>query len=301
MSEEVKGSGAAQTASMATWVPLSSRTLIEPTSGWHWVNLGELWRYRELLLFLALKDIKIRYKQTILGIAWAIIQPLATMLAFTIFFGVLGGMAERIPANDAGERIPYSVYALCALLPWQLFAVALTSSSGSIVNNRGLITKVYFPRLIVPMAPLLCGLVDCFFSCVVLGVLMACFGILPGWQIIFLPAFILLALATAMAVGVWLSALNALYRDVQYTLPFLVQFWLYLTPVAYPSSLVPGRWRLLYGLNPVAGAVDGFRWSLLGGDPPGPMLLVSVAAVVLLLVGGLLYFRRTEKVFADLV
>ena len=266
------------------------------------MNLRELWRYRELLWFLGLRDIQLRYKQTVLGVAWAVIQPLFTMIVFSVFFGRLGGMADRLPARADGRPVPYPVYVFCALLPWQLFAFALANSSKSLVASRDLITKVYFPRIIVPIAPLLCGLLDFGISFVLLGVMMAFFGVAPGWQIVFLPLFVLLALASALAVGLWLSALNVIYRDVQHTLGFLTQIWLFVTPVAYPSSLVPERWRLLYGLNPMAGVVDGFRWALLGGcDAPGPMLLVSAASVAVLLAGGLFYFRRMEKFFADLV
>jgi lipopolysaccharide transport system permease protein len=279
-----------------------ARLVIRPTSGWRPVSLVELWRYRELLWFLALRDIKVRYKQTVLGVAWAVLQPLFTMIVFSVFFGALAGIGERVPANSAGQTIPYSVYVLCALLPWQLFAFALTSSSNSLVQYRGIITKVYFPRLIVPMAPLVCGLIDFAIALGLLALLMAWFGVVPGWQIVFFPGFVLLALASALAVGVWLSALNALYRDVQYTLPFLTQVWFFLTPVAYPSSLVPERWRWLYGLNPMAGVVEGFRWSLLdSGASPGPMMLVSIGTIALLLIGGLFGFRRMEKQFADLV
>jgi lipopolysaccharide transport system permease protein len=276
--------------------------VIRATRGWKAVNLRELWRYRELLWFLALRDIQVRYKQTALGVAWAVLQPLFTMVVFSVFFGRLGGMADRLPARADGQPIPYPVYTFCALLPWQLFAFALTNSSTSLVANRGLITKVYFPRLIVPTAPLLCGLLDFAVSFVMLGLMMAFYGVVPGWQVVLLPLFVLFAAACALAVGLWLSALNALYRDVQYTLPFLTQVWLFLTPVAYPSSIVPERWRWLYGLNPMAGVVDGFRWVLLGGAaPPGPMILASVASVVFLLAGGAFYFRRMEKTFADLV
>jgi lipopolysaccharide transport system permease protein len=261
------------------------------------VNFRELWRYRGLLWILGLRDVQVRYKQTALGVAWAVIQPLFTMLVFTLFFGRLGGMEDRIP-----DSVPYAVYVLCALLPWQLFAFALTQSSTSLVANRGLITKVYFPRLLVPMAPLLCGLMDFAVSFVLLLVMMAYYGVVPGAAVLALPLFLLLALMTSLAVGLWLSALNAVYRDVQFTLPFLAQIWLFLTPVAYPSTIVPERWRWLYGLNPMAGVVDGFRWSLLVGDGLSwPLLATSVASVLMLLVGGLFYFRSMETYFADLV
>jgi lipopolysaccharide transport system permease protein len=218
------------------------------------------------------------------------------MVVFTIFFGRLGGMESRIQSTA-----PYTVYVLCALIPWQLFAFAVTQSSNSVVSSRGLLTKVYFPRLLIPIAPLLCGLIDFAVAFALLVPMMLFYGVVPGWGLVALPAFILLALAASLAVGLWLSALNAIYRDVQYTIPFLTQFWMFLTPIAYPSSIVPERWRLLYGLNPMAGVVDGFRWALLGGEPPGPMLVVSTVVTLLLLVGGFYYFRRMERTFADVV
>jgi lipopolysaccharide transport system permease protein len=277
--------------------PRRPALVIKARPGWRPLNLPELWRYRELLWFLALRDVKVRYKQTALGAAWAVLQPLFTMLVFSVFFGYLGGMDSRIKGY-----IPYPVYTLCALLPWQLFSFALTQSATSVVSGRALLTKVYFPRLLIPMAPLLCGLLDFAISFGLLAVLMACYGVVPGWAALTLPLWVLLALMTSLAVGLWLSALNAVYRDVQYTLPFLTQLWLFLTPVAYPSSIVPERWRPLYGLNPMAGVVDGFRWALLRGErPDGPMLLVSVLSVAALLVGGLFWFRRMERTFADLV
>lgn len=275
--------------------------VIRPTPGWKPVNFAELWRYREMLWFLALRDVQVRYKQTVLGAAWAVIQPLFTMLVFSVFFGKLGGIENKLESGT-----PYTLFTLAALLPWQLFAFAMAQMSTSVIGNRGLLTKVYFPRLIVPLAPLLCGLLDFAISLGVLVVMMAGYrlagyDVRPGWQVLTLPLFVLLALATSLAVGLWLAALNALYRDVQYTLPFLTQFWMLLTPVAYPSSIVPERWRWLYGLNPMAGVVDGFRWALLGDSPPGPMLMVSVPATLLLLVGGLFFFRRMEQTFADRV
>lgn len=267
---------------------------IDPPKSWTSIGLRELWDYRELLYFLTWRDVKVRYKQTALGAAWAIIQPFFMMVVFSLFFGKLAG----IPSDG----IPYPVFAFCGLLPWQLFAHALTESSNSLVGNQNLITKVYFPRLVVPIAAVLGGVVDFAIAFVILLVMMLYFGIVPGWQIITLPAFILLAIMTALAVGLWLSALNVKYRDVRYTMNFLVQFWLFATPVAYPSSLIPEQWRWLYGLNPMAGVVEGFRWALLGKtDPPGALLGVSIAVVVLLMIGGLYYFRRMEQEFADVV
>ena len=268
--------------------------LITPANRWIPLNLGELWEYRELLYFLVWRDIKVRYKQTALGAAWAVMQPLFMMLVFSLFFGRLA----KVPSDG----IPYPVFAFCALIPWQLFANALTESSNSLVGNQNLITKVYFPRLVIPIAAVLSGLVDFAISFVILIGMMLYFGIVPGWSIVVLPGFILLAVLTALAVGLWLSALNVQYRDVRYTMSFLIQFWLFATPVAYPSSLIPESWRALYGINPMAGVVEGFRWALLGKtSPPGAMLWVSVLVVASLLIGGLYYFRRMEQEFADIV
>jgi lipopolysaccharide transport system permease protein len=269
-------------------------TLIQPSRGFGSLRLKELWEYRELLYFLIWRDIKVRYKQTILGAAWAVLQPVFTMIVFTIFFGRLA----KVPSDG----LPYPIFSFCALLPWQLFARALTESGKSLVANQRLITRVYFPRLIIPIAAVLGGLVDFAISFVVFLGMMLYYGITPPMTMLLLPLFLLLALATALAIGLWLSALNVLYRDVKYTLSFLVQFWLYATPIAYPSSLVPERWRLLYNLNPMAGVVEGFRWALLGkSNVLGPELLVSSLAVVFFLVGGIIYFRRTEKFFADVM
>src|SRR6266550_6211479 len=267
---------------------------IRPQSGWTAAGLKELWEYRELLYFLTWRDIKVRYKQTVLGAAWAIIQPFFMMVVFSLFFGRLA----KIPSDG----IPYPIFTFCALLPWQLFAHALTESSNSLVGNQNLITKVYFPRLVVPIAAVLGGLVDFAVAFAILLVLMFYYGIVPTWAIVTLPGFILLAVMTALGVGLWLSALNVKYRDVRYTINFLIQFWLFATPVAYPSSIVPAKWRALYGLNPMAGVVEGFRWALLGKqEAPGAMLWVSVAVVILILIGGLYYFRRMEQQFADVV
>jgi lipopolysaccharide transport system permease protein len=256
--------------------------------------LRELWEYRELLYFLIWRDVKVRYKQTVLGAAWAIIQPVFMMLVFSLFFGRLA----KVPSDG----IPYPVFAFCALIPWQLFAHALTESSNSLIANERLITKVYFPRLIVPMAAVLGGLVDFVIAFVLLLLMIVYYGIVPTWAIVTVPGFIVLAVLTALGVGLWLSALNVQYRDVRYTIGFLIQFWLFATPVAYPSSLIPEGWRAFYGLNPMAGVVEGFRWALLGkSEPPGTLLVVSIVVVVLILVGGLYYFRRTEQKFADII
>ncbi|MFQ5936742.1 MAG: ABC transporter permease [Acidiferrobacterales bacterium] len=261
--------------------------------GWVAIDFAELWHYRELLVFYAIRDIKVRYKQTLLGVSWAILQPVLTMVVFSIFFGHLAGVPS--------DGIPYPIFAFCALLPWQLFAYALTQSSNSLVQDAQVVTKVYFPRLIVPVASVIAGLVDFAIAFVVLAGMMVYYGIIPGWAVMTLPLFIALALGAALAVGLWLSALNVRYRDVRYTIPFLAQFWLFATPIAYSTSLVPPKWQTLYAMNPMVGVVDGFRWALLGKTPPGPMLIVSMAATAVLLIGGLFYFRRMEKSFADII
>jgi lipopolysaccharide transport system permease protein len=267
---------------------------IKPSQGLISIQLKSLWEYRELLYFLVWRDIKVRYKQTALGAAWAVLQPLLTMVVFSIFFGYLA----NVPSDD----IPYPIFVFTALLPWQVFAHALTESGTSLVTNQQLITKVYFPRLVIPISATLAGLVDFGIAFVVLIGMMFYYGIYPTIAVVTLPFFILFALATALAVGLWLSALNVQYRDVRHTLPFLTQLWLFATPIAYPSSLIPAKWRALYGLNPMAGVVEGFRWALLGNvSPPGPLLIVSVVVVVLLLLGGLAYFRRMENTFADVI
>ena len=267
---------------------------IQPSRGRISLNLRDLWQYRELLYFLTWRDIKVRYKQTTLGAAWAIIQPFFTMVVFTIFFGRLA----KIPSDG----IPYPIFSYCALLPWQLFAFALTQSSNSVVAERNLITKVYFPRLIVPLASVLAGLVDFAIAFMVLLGMMVYYRILPTVNTVFLPLFLVFAILTALAVGLWLSALNVKYRDVRYTIPFLTQFWLFASPVAYSSSLLPERWRVVYGLNPMAGVIEGFRWALLDRDlAVDGMLWVSATAVVILFVGGLYYFRNMERTFADIV
>ena len=274
--------------------PQAQTIQIAPASPWPRIELRELWKYRELLYFLTWRDLKVHYKQTALGAAWAVIQPLFMMIVFSVFFGKLA----RVPSDG----VPYPVFTFCALLPWQVFANALTASSNSLVSNQNLITKVYFPRLVVPISAVLGGLVDFAIAFVILIGMLVFYGIVPGWQIVALPAFILFAIMTALAVGLWLSALNVQYRDVRYTINFLIQFWLFATPVAYPSSIVPEKWRVLYGLNPMAGVVEGFRWCLLSQrESPSPLVFVSALVVVLLLVGGLFYFRRMEQQFADVV
>ena len=267
---------------------------IEPSKGWISLGLKDLWYYRELLFFLAWRDIKVRYQQTALGAAWAVIQPLFTMLVFTLFFGRLA----KVPSDG----IPYPLFSYTALLPWQLFAYALTESSNSIVANERLITKIYFPRLVVPLASILAGLVDFAISFALLIGMMTWYGVRPTWAVLTLPFFVIFTMATALGVGLWLCALNVQYRDVRHTLSFIVQFWLIASPVAYSSTLVPARWRPFYGLNPMAGVIEGFRWALLGkAQAPGALLWVSGVVVAAVLVGGLYYFRRMEKTFADLV
>jgi lipopolysaccharide transport system permease protein len=274
-------------------------TRIRPPTGWRPVDLVELWRFRELLWFLAVRDVKVRYKQTALGVAWAVLQPLFAMVVFSVFFGRL--------ASVPSDGLPYPLFALVGLLPWQLFAYALTQASNSLVSEQRLITKVYFPRLIVPLAAVLSGLAD-FAVAFVLVVLLAAgyavagYPLAVGWPVLLLPVFVLFAVAAALAVGLWLAALNVQYRDVRYTVPFLTQMWLFLTPIAYPSSMVPEAYRPLYGLNPMAGVVDGFRWALVGGPAPDAGLAAASAVVVaVLLVGGAFYFRRLEARFADVV
>lgn len=269
-------------------------TVITPPAGWSSLGLRELWEYRELLYFLTWRDVKVRYKQTALGASWAIIQPLSTMVVFSLFFGGL--------ASVPSDGVPYPLFSFAALVPWTFFSNGLTQSANSVVLSQNLITKIYFPRLAIPLATVLSGLVDLVLAFLVLVGLMMYYGVVPGPRVIWLAPLVLLALATALGVGLWLAALNVQYRDVRYAVPFLTQLWLFATPVAYPSSLLDEPWRTLYGINPMVGVVEGFRWTLLGSGPsPGPMVLVSTAAAVVVLVGGALYFRRMERTFADVV
>jgi lipopolysaccharide transport system permease protein len=267
---------------------------IEPSSGWISLKLHELWDYRELFYFLVWRDVKVRYKQTALGASWAIIQPLFTVVIFSIFFGRLA----KVPSDG----IPYPLFSFTALVPWTFFSYGLNQSSNSLVGSANLITKVYFPRLTVPISSVVAGAVDFALAFVVLLLMMAYYHVTPTRNIIYLPVFFLLTLITSLGIGLWLSALNVKYRDVRLMLPFLVQLWMFGTPIAYPSSLLHEPYRTIYGLNPMVGVVEGFRWALLGvKSPPGPMIYVSAAISVLLLVGGVIYFRRMEKTFADLV
>ena len=269
-------------------------TVITPTNGWRSLGLRELWRFHELLYFFTWRDIKVRYKQTAIGALWAILQPLLTMVAFTIIFGRLAGL----PSDD----IPYPVFSYTGLLPWMLFTAGLTKASMSLVANASMVRKIYFPRVILPTAAALGALLDFSIASIVLLGMMFFYGVIPGVAILLLPLFVLLAFLTAIGIGLWLAALNVKYRDIRYTVPFLTQFWLFLTPVVYPSSMIPDRFRLLYGLNPMAGVVEGFRWALLGNEhAPGMMMVVSSTVVIALFVGGLFYFRRMEREFADVV
>jgi lipopolysaccharide transport system permease protein len=288
---------------MAQTIPTTSEDVVflRPSKGWSALNLRDLWKYRELIYFLTWRDLKVRYKQTALGAAWAILQPLITMVVFSVFFGGL--------LNISSEGLPYPVFSYTALLPWGIFAKSLTDAGRSLVLNRNMITKIYFPRLVIPLASVLAGIVDFLIAFVVLIGLIIYFNttgdfhIVPSLSVIWaLPLFLLLALATALGVGLWLSALNVVYRDIGYVLPFLTQLWFYITPIVYSSSEVPEQWQLLYGLNPMVGVVEGFRWALLGTQSaPGPMMAVSAVVALLLLVSGMFYFRRMERTFADTV
>jgi lipopolysaccharide transport system permease protein len=267
---------------------------IQPSRGWVSLRLKELWDYRELLYFLVWRDVKVRYKQTALGAAWAVIQPFSTMVLFSLFFGKLGKMPS--------DGIPYPVFSYVALVPWAFFSVGLTHSSSSLVSSSNLLKKVYFPRLVIPISGVLSGVVDFGLAFLVLIGMMLYYGIVPGVRALWLPVFLLLAFVASLGVGLWLSSLNVKYRDIRYILPFLTQFWLFATPIAYPASLLPQPWRTVYGLNPMVGVVEGFRWALLGtNSSPGWMVFVSALVAVLVLVGGAFYFRRMEKTFADIV
>lgn len=266
---------------------------IAPPARWIPINLKELWDHRELLYTFTWRDVKIRYKQTALGFLWAVLQPLLMMLIFTVFFGRLAKMPS--------DGIPYPLFVLAALLPWTLFAEGITRSASGMIANANIMTKVYFPRLVMPLAGVLSPLVDFVFSFLILLIFMAFSGFVPTLNAVFLPLFVLLALATSLGIGLWLSALNVKYRDFQYTIPFMIQLGLFASPVVYPASLVPESYRFLYGLNPMAGVIEGFRWALLGTQVPGPLILVSVAVVLFLLVTGAFYFRQMEQYYADVV
>jgi lipopolysaccharide transport system permease protein len=277
--------------------PLSTQTplhRIKASKGWVSVNLRELWPYRELLYFLVWRDIKVRYKQTALGAVWAIIQPLTTMLVFSLFFGRLAKMPS--------DGIPYPLFSFAALVPWSFFSSSVAKSSDSLVGNSSLIKKVYFPRLLVPIAGVLSGLIDLLLALSFLGLMMAYYHVALGGRILYVPMLLLLEICLALGVGLWLSSLNIQYRDVRHILPFLIQFWMFATPIAYPSSLLHEPWRTVYGLNPMVGVIEAFRWALLNtGRTPGMQVLISVVVTTCLLVSGVFVFRRMEKFFADLI
>lgn len=275
-------------------VPSGPTLTLRPKRGWQPIDFAEVWHYRELLWFLAMRDVKVRYKQTALGAAWAVLQPLAAMLVFSLFFGRLA----RLPS----EGIAYPLFAYAGLLPWRLFANALSQASNGLIENEALITKVYFPRIILPLAAIVSSLVDFGIALLLLVAMMLFYGVAPWPGLLLLPGVVVLVVITALAVGLWFSAMNAYYRDFRYTIPFMLEIWLFLSPVVYSSTLVPETWRWLYGLNPMAGVIDAFRWSLLGTtSPPGPMWGVSLGMVALLLIGGAFFFRRLERNLADWV
>jgi lipopolysaccharide transport system permease protein len=270
------------------------RTRRQPSKGWSWPKFRELWEYRELLFFFVWRDIKVRYRQTVLGALWAIIQPFFTMVIFSLFFGRLA----KVPSDG----LPYPIFSYAALVPWTFFATALTQASNSMVVSANMVKKIYFPRLTLPIATVLAGVIDFVLAFMVLLGMMLYYGLLPTINVLWLPFFLLLALVTSLGVSLWLSAMNVQFRDVHYTIPFMTQAWLFLTPIAYPSSLLAEPWRTLYGLNPMAGVVEGFRWALLGTDTaPGPMTLVSAVVALTLFISGAFYFRRMEQGFADLL
>jgi lipopolysaccharide transport system permease protein len=283
----------AETADQGLHEPQVPTIIIRPPRKWVPVDFKELWEYRELLYFFTWRDVKLRYKQTGLGIAWAIIQPLFLMIVFSLFFG---GLA-KIPSDG----VPYPLFSLAALLPWTLFAEGMTRSTISMVSNANIMTKVYFPRLIMPVASIMSPLVDFCFAFGILIIMMAYYGFVPTINVIFLPLLVIFAMMTSLAVGLWLSALNVKYRDFQYTVPFLIQIWMFASPVVYPASMVPEQLRFLYALNPMTGVIEGFRWALLGTNPPSMMIFISFVVVIVLLVSGVFYFRRMEQYFADIV
>ena len=271
----------------------SNMTLIKPIHGWVPIKLSELWAYRELLYFLIWREIKVRYKQTILGAAWVIIQPFFMMLVFTLFFGRF----IKVPH----QGVPYPLFTYAALLPWMLFSEGIIRSANSMIEDTNLIKKVYFPRLVMPISGIISPLVDFVFSLLVFVGLMFYFGFPPTAKILLLPIFLILVLITALAVGLWFSAINVRYRDVRYVIPFLIQFWFFASPVVYSSTSLPKSWQWIYGLNPMVGAIEGFRWVLLGTEPPGSLMIVSITIVLLILISGAFYFQRMEKLFADVM
>jgi lipopolysaccharide transport system permease protein len=275
--------------------PELPKLILKPSHGWVPLDLLDLWRYRELVFFMTWRDLTVRYKQTLLGVLWAVLRPLLTMVVFSIFFG---GLA-KVPSDG----VPYPIFTYTALLPWELFVTALTIASRSLVLNSNMITKVYFPRIILPISSILGGVVDFAIAFIVMIGLMIYYHFAPTVNIWFVPLLLILTIITAIGVSLWLSAMNVLYRDVGYVTPFLQQLWLYVTPIAYPASLVPEKWQMLYAANPMTGIVEGFRWALLGTTPAAPvnLLLISTGVSLLVLVSGLFYFRRMERLFADMV
>jgi lipopolysaccharide transport system permease protein len=274
------------------------QTIIQPSKGWFSLQLGALWHYRELLYFLVWRDIKVRYKQTALGVTWVILQPVVSMVVFTFLFGNLLG----VPSGD----VPYPIFSYAALLPWNYFASSINKSSTSLVMNTNLVTKVYFPRMVIPISSVLSGLVDFGFGFLVLIGLMIYFRIPPTWTILFLPAFLFLAMLTALGFGFWLSALNVRYRDINYLVPYLIQIWMYLTPVIYSVTLIPEQYQFLMALNPMTAVVGGFRWALLGSyladaQAPVDVIIFSFLLSLLVLITGAVFFRRTERTFADVI
>ena len=269
-------------------------TLIEPRRSLIDLNMRELWEYRDLVIFLAWRDISVRYKQTLAGVGWAVFQPFFMMIVFSLFFGNLA----EIPSNG----VPYPIFNYTALLPWQFFATGMSTSSTSLINNANMITKVYFPRLVIPISAILPPLVDFCIAFLMLLAMMLFYHIAPSWNILWLPLFLLLALVSALGVGLWLSSIAVTYRDVRFIVPFFVQLGMFVSPVVYPSNMVPEPWNVLYGINPMAGVIEGFRWALLGtSDPPGLMVVISAIIAIILLVSGLIYFTHVEETFADVV
>lgn len=269
-------------------------TVIEPPSGLFSVNLGEVWRYRDLLMLLAWRDISARFRQSLVGYGWAILKPLVSALIYTLVFSYFA----RIDTGD----VPYPIFAFAALIPWMYFSATLSGITGSIVGGGALLTKVYFPRLVLPLASVVVGLVEVLLQLFIIAALMVYYEYVPGWPILCLPVFLALTVMTALAFGIWLTAVNVKYRDVGMAVPFMIQIWMYLCPIVYPITLVPEKWRTLYAINPMVGAIEGFRWSLLGSDAPDfQMMAVSFAALSVLLFFGLLYFRKVETTFADII
>lgn len=268
-------------------------TVIRPRRGWIAVGHGELWRARELVAFLIWRDLVVRYKQAVLGVAWVVIQPVITMVMYTIVFGYIAKMSS--------DGVPYPVFSFVALVPWQFFASGVQRCGFSLVANVNLFTKVYFPRLALPISAVLAGLVDLAMACVVLAALLAFYHVVPTANVVWLPLFVLLAVAATLAVGIWLSALNVMYRDVGHAIPLILQMWMFASPVVYSADLVPGPWRWVYALNPMAGVIQGFRWAILGSQAPGGMVAVGAAVTVVLLVTGLAFFKSAERVFVDVV